>query len=297
MGKGLDYGDRPSKNVTRRILVEILRRAQFIDRLSNYTYVGFGAHQFLDFDLVHRQLGINRMISIESDEKLISRCHFNAPYKGIEILEGTATTVLPTIDWKRKSIVWLDYTQRLRASELADCENVALRLQPGSFFAITLNCHSGKDGERREALQRALGSELVPIGITEAKLGEWGLAKTQREVVTSTLHRALASRADGATWQQLLNIHYRDEARMQLLVGVIDHPSLHDEIQSCHFEDLQEVSTDADALVVEIPQLTVRERHVLDKKLPARSLKEFVGIPERELSSYARLYRWLDPAG
>lgn len=298
MASTLDYGDRQSKQVSRRILVETLRRLQAIDKLSSYSYVGFGAYQFLDFDLVHRHLGIDHMTSIESDDKLITRCHFNAPYRGIHVLLGTAGTILPTLDWSRKSIVWLDYTQRLRREEIADCENVALVLEPGSVLAVTLNCHGGEDGKRRANLARAVGEERVPIGITEAKLGEWGLAKTQRELLTSLLHKTLASRGDGTTWQQILNIHYRDDARMQMVVGIVDHPDLHAKIQACRFEDMPEVSFDADAVVIDLPSLTLRERQALAKKLPAKTtLKDFAGLASKDLEAYARFYRWLDAAG
>ena len=293
----LDYGDRPSKTVCRRIFVETLRRLQALDKLSTYSYVGFGAYQFLDFDLVHRHLGIDKMISIESNEKLIARCYFNAPYKNIEILPGTSTTILPTLDWSGKRIVWLDYTQRLRSEELADCENVTLRMQPGSVLAITLNCHPDDDGERRQRLADAVGEDNVPIGTSEAKLGDWGLAKTQRELVTGLLHRTLAARGDGTTWQQLLNIFYRDGARMQMIVGVVDHPDVHQKIDACRFGDMTEVSSDAEPLIIEIPTLTTRERQALGQKLPARTLRSFAGLPDGDLAAYARFYRWLDAVG
>jgi hypothetical protein len=297
MPQALDYSDRQSKLVTRRILVEALHRLQPVEHLSNYAYVGFGAYQFLDFDLVHRHLGINQMTSIESDARLIARCHFNVPYRGIDIFEGTATTMIPTINWTKKAIVWLDYTQRLRTSEMADCENLGMRLVPGSVLAITLNCHPGEEGKRLDLLADALGSENVPLGLSEAKLGEWGLAKTQRELLNALMHRTLAGRGDGTTWQQLLNIRYRDDARMQLIVGIVDHPSLHDKIQACRFEDMPEVSFDAEAIVVEIPNLTLRERQAIAKRLPAKKLKAFAGLSEKDLNSYAEYYRWLDGVG
>jgi hypothetical protein len=297
MANALDYGDRQSKTVSRRIFVDALKRLQAVDKLSKYSYIGFGAHQFLDFDLVHRHLGIDRMTSIESDVKLIARCHFNVPYRGIDILEGTATTILPTLDWTGKVIAWLDYTQRLRTEELADSENITLRLQPGSVLAITLNCHPGADGTRLEALTRAVGARNVPIGITEARLGEWGLAKIQREIITSLLHRVLASRGDGTTWQQILNIQYRDDARMQMIVGIIDHPTLHESVQACRFGDMPEVSFDGEPLVIELPALTLRERQALSRKLPAKALKAFAGLSAKDVSAYAKFYRWLDAAG
>lgn len=294
MATFLDYADRPSKTVCRRIFVETLRRLQALDRLSTYSYVGFGAYQFLDFDLVHRQLGVDKMTSIESSEKLIARCHFNAPYKNIEVVQGSSTTIIPTLDWSGKTITWLDYTRRLGTGEMADCQNLALRMQPGSVLAVTLNGHPGEDGERRQQLADAVGQENVPIGTSEARLGDWGLAKVQRELVTGILHRALAARGDDATWQQLLNIYYRDGARMQMVVGIVDHPDIHQKIDACRFGDMSEVSPDAEPLIIEIPSLTVRERQALGRKLPTRTLRSFAGLSEADLAAYARFYRWLD---
>jgi hypothetical protein len=296
MARGMDYGVRQSKLVTRRILVETLRRLQVVDPLANYSYVGFGAHQFLDFDLVHRHLGLVDMTSIESDADLIARCHFNAPYRAIKVLQGTAGTLIPTLPWKKKAIVWLDYTQRLRGSEMADIENVALRLKPGSVLAVTLNCHPGADGHRREALSSAVGAMNVPIGTSEARLADWGLANAQREMVSSLLHKTLSSRADGSSWQQLLNIHYKDDARMQLIVGVIDHADIHEQIQACKFEDMSEASFDAAATVIEVPDLTEHEKRALNQKLPAKSIKAFAGLAQKDVDAYAKFYRWLDPA-
>lgn len=289
-----DYADRQSKQVARRIMVDALKRLQAIDRLSNYSYIGFGSYQFIDFEMVHRQLGITKMISIEGDEELLARCHFNAPYRGIEIVQGRSATVIPALDYSGRCIIWLDYTQRLRSDEMADCENLALRLQPGSVLAVTLNCHPGAEGTRRSELASAVGSQNVPIGMTESKLGDWGLAGTQRDLVTALLHRVLSGRGDGAMWQQILNICYRDDARMQMIVGLIDHPAIHEPIQACRFEDMPEISFDSEATIVELPRLTIRERQALDKKLPAKTLKEFAGIPPNYLAAYARFYRWLD---
>lgn len=290
----LDYSDRQSKLVTRRILVAALKRLQAVDQLSNYAYVGFGAYQFLDFDLVHRHLGVKELTSIESDEDLLARCHFNAPYKGISILHGTATTMIPTLDWNRRAIVWLDYTQRLREAELADCENVALRLTPGSVLAVTLNCHPGRGATRRDDLAKAVGAANVPIGMSNAKLGEWGLAKVQRNLLTSRIDRVLGNRGD-LGWQQILNINYKDSARMQLIVGVVTDSETHEALQMCRFEDMPEASPDGEALEIEIPNLTVRERQALSKKLPAKKLKGFAGLAEEDLARYAQFYRWLDP--
>jgi hypothetical protein len=50
----MSYELRPSKAVTRRLLVDVLRRLPTVAALPDYQYVGFGALEFLDFELVHR---------------------------------------------------------------------------------------------------------------------------------------------------------------------------------------------------------------------------------------------------
>lgn len=294
----LDYGNRPSKAVTRRILMALLQRLQAFEPTSKYDYVGFGAIQFIDFDMVHRMLGVTRMTSIESEEKLLPRCNFNKPFKGIRVLEGSSGTVLPTLDWTKRAIVWLDYTSKLRNTELSDLENLALVLQPGSVVVITLNCSVPQDEDARvPELEKAVGAELTPLGVSGARLGGWGLAEVQRALSSQLLDRTLSGRGEGLSWQQLLNIHYRDGAPMQLVAGIVDGPDVHEGLQRCRFGDMDEVRTGEEALLVEIPILTNRERQALNAKLPGKVPSSFAGIPQEALQAYADMYRWLESVG
>lgn len=291
----LDYRDRPSKAVTRRILVATLRRLQAFQSLERYPYVGFGAVHFVDFDLMHRQLGVVDMTSIEGRASLVPRCHFNRPYRGIVIREGTSSTVLPTLDWSLPAIVHLDYTQRLRSEELSDIKNLAMQLQPGSVLAISLNCQPNRDEAlRRSDLESAVGPQLVPLGVTGVKLGGWGLASVQRDIVTSTVDATLSGRGDATTWQQLLNIRYKDGASMQTIAGVVDHPGVHDALKACRFEDMPEVRTGSEALEIRVPVLTTRERLALNQKIPGTP-GSLPGLAAEEIEAYVNNYRWLNP--
>jgi len=289
-----DYGDRPAKQVVRRIFVEVLKRLHVVDDLSKSAYVGFGAHQFVDFELVHRQLGINQMTSIEGDASYVLRCQFNKPFDFVNVVQGTSATVLPGLNWSQRHVVWLDYTQRLRFDELADCELLGLRMVPGSVLAVTLNCHPGTTN-RMDDLRLAVGADNVPLAATEAKLGDWGLAATQRELVTARINRALASRGDGAVWQQLLNLRYKDGARMQMIVGIVDHSTVHERIEVARFGEMEEVSADDTAVEVVLPSFTSRERQALDTMSPNKKRRGFAGIPQRDIDAYVKFYRWLDP--
>src|SRR5215831_9133797 len=100
----ISYEVRPSKAVTRLIFVDLLRRLTPIGKPEDYQYVGFGALEFIDFDLVHRVVGVNDMVSIEADSNSIARYEWNRPFNSITLMPGRASTVLPTIDWRRLSI-------------------------------------------------------------------------------------------------------------------------------------------------------------------------------------------------
>lgn len=288
----LDYAHRPSKAVTRRILVHTLRRLQGLRPLTEYAYVGFGAIQFLDFDMVHRHLGVTDMSSLEGKTTLLDRCNFNKPYGSIKVLGGSAGTLLPGLDWSRPTIVWLDYTTRLTVKVISDCRSVALVMQPGSVLAVTLNSDPSEEGERRSALERAVGSGRVPLVVNEAKLGGWGLAAMQREILTGEINQVMGARGDGTAWQQLLNIHYKDDARMQLVAGIVDGPEIHDSLTACRFFDDPETRSDAETLEVVVPRLTAKERHRIDQARTASP--GLLGIDQDELDSYGRLYRWMD---
>ena len=292
------YANRPSKSVTRLMLLETVRRLDRIAPMKEYQYIGFGALEFVDFDLFHRSLGIADMVSIESDPKGPERYLANRPFNGIEVFHGRASDVLPELDLKRLSIVWLDYTCQLNAEVLADVQLLARQLIPGSILAVTVNSYAKVMEGRRERLAENVGADRVPAGWTDAKLGGWGLADAQSVILSASISAEMASRPDAATWQQLLNIHYEDDAKLQLYAGIIGAPAMMRSIEGCHFEDLPFVREDLRSFVVSVPQLTKKERRALHEQLPPEAgLKpKLPGVKESDVEHYVGLYRWLAPA-
>lgn len=292
----MSYDIRPSKAVTRRIIIETLRRLAPVVPIRDYQYVGFGALEFVDFDMMHRLLGITKMTSIESNTSAIERYEWNRPFNGITVLPGRASTILPGLDWSQPSVVWLDYTATLTTEILGDVETLARALIPGSVLIVTLNAHPAKLGERRVALEQAMTAEKVPIGVTEPRLGGWGTAEVQYKVLTAALEAALGARADSASWRQFLNINYEDRAKMQIVGGVISAPSLERALDGCYFGDLDEARSEEEALAVHVPLLTMRERDWLNQRLPPAPDEDYPilpGVPDRDLKDYCSVYRWL----
>jgi hypothetical protein len=297
----MSYERRPSKAVTRMILIDLMRRLAPLGAPAEYRYVGFGALEFIDFDLVHRIVGINDMISIEADESKVARYDWNRPFNGVIIMPGRSSTVLSTIDWSRRSIVWLDYTSQLTSEVISDSQTLARVLVPGSVLAVTLNAYPVKLAEgRREALVRNITAERVPIRVTDEKLGGWGLAEVQYEVLSAALAAAFGTRGDAAKFRQLLNVWYKDSSQMQLMAGVVDGPDISELLDQCRFGDVPETRTGREALHVRVPLLTSRERAWANQRLPLAAGDgplELPGVSPKDLQDYADVYRRLAAAG
>jgi hypothetical protein len=292
------YSQRPSKAVTRRMLLQMMRRLGAVAPLPKYQYVGFGALEFVDFELAHRELGIKKMVSIEQNG--LVRYEANRPYSGIRVLAGMSTDQLPKISWTTLSIVWLDYECALNETVISDVEHMARVLLPGSLLAVTLNAEPGPLDKRREAMVDAITEARVPAGVTDDTLGSWGKADVQRDVLTSVLKSALRARMDKPTWEQLLNIQYRDDARMQVLAGVVGAPALSQLLDGAGFDDPDFYRGPKDAaLVVEVPYLTPKEQRAVREKLPRRSGTRISvpGVTAGMVKAYADVYMWLEPSG
>jgi SAM-dependent methyltransferase len=293
----VSYESRPSKAVVRKIFFEALRHLKPIAAFSDYQYVGFGALEFMDFDLAHRSLGIERMISIERNITDISRYEWNRPFNGIKVLPGRAGNVLPTLDWQQLSVVWLDYTSTLTTEVIQDVESMARVLIPGSVLAVTVNAHPGRFNERVQALQEAVGPARVPLGVAESKLTGWGLGDVQWEILNASILATISDRLDGGRWKQLLNIHYQDSARMQMVVGIVSSVSFDRTVEMCRFDDLSELRTASEALVVHVPLLTRREKDWINQRIPIEAdgtSPSLPGIKSEDVEEYCRIYRWLE---
>lgn len=289
------YSQRPSKDVTRRIFVDALLRLSKIADPSTFQYVGLGALEFIDFDLIHRHLGIGNLVSIENAPN-IERYESNKPYQCVTVIGGHTGDVLPRINWDGLSIVWLDYETQLTQSEISDISYLCSKLIPGSVLAVTLNAHPGSLSDRRNRLASNVGNDRVPLRVDDDTLGGWGWAIAQQRVLFSTVRNRLGKRVDSATWRQFLNIRYRDGARMQLVAGVISTPALNDVLDSCHFERLKYYRPGAAAIEIEVPYLTDREQSALRQRLPRlprQRRHQIVGVDSELVDNYAEFYQWI----
>lgn len=289
------YRYRPAKQIVRSMMVEMLGRLRPIAPLSDYIYVGFGGREFLDFELFHRRLDFPTMVSIEKNTSDLGRYEFNRPFSCVQVVPGVSSDVLPQLDFARLSVVWLDYECHLTSDVIADLEDQAYRMCPGSVLVVTVSAHADHGGERRSRLEARLGADRVPPGISEADLGGWKLAGVQYDIMTEEVAVAASRRTDGASLQQLLNFRYQDNAKMQTVGWIVSSPALAQLIENnCRFHNLEFFRSAADALTISVPTLTRKEFEFVRDRLPAADVASLGAdwLPRGEREGLMQFYRW-----
>lgn len=295
----IDYRLRPSKAIQRHMIVDICRRLSSFAPLTEYQYVGFGGLEFVDFALVHRSLGVIDMTSIESNAAQIDRYRFNQPFQSIRIVPGRASEHLGELDWRKLSIVWLDYEKMLVNEVISDVKLLCGRLQPGSALFVTVNAQpETKLEERRKELVRRISESRVPLNVTDESLAKWGLADVQRQVLSDVIVAALRDRAVSSSWHQVLDIRYADDSRMQTLGGIVVAPGNQAALDTCHFQDLEfSRSTGDEPIYIRVPILTAKERRALDEQLPLPPSGTLSApwLSATDAADYLQVYRYYAP--
>jgi hypothetical protein len=282
------------------MVVDTFRRLRTFAPLSNYEYVGFGGMEFVDFDLVHRELGIRRMTSIELNTRHKDRYQFNAPFAEVKLIFDRASAVLPTLlDDAVLRVVWLDYECRLNQEVLQDLGTALRKLLPGSVFLVSVNATGPITAtDRLKTFTADVTPERVPEGATNGTLAKWGWSAAAHDVLVAEAASEVARRTDGASFEQLFYFRYADGARMLTWGGVVVGPSNRQSFDLANFNELSQVCIEGEPpREVAPPLLTMREALHLNAQLPTVNVPALMasGIPSADLESYANLYRWYPP--
>jgi len=303
----INYAVRPAKNIERRMLCEALRRLVEFGRLETYRYIGFGSTFFTDFSLFHKSLGITNNLSIERDEENRARFEFNKPYKCIKIEFGNSNSVIPTLDWEAKTIIWLDYDYKLDQSVLTDVASFCSKAIPGSVIIVTVDARPSIDIDQRlEELRSKVGEDKVPPELSSKPqaaaqmLADWGTADFSRKIIHNEIEATIKDRnglkeaGNKLQYKQLFNFHYADGAKMLTVGGIIYDQGQKRKLARCGFKQFEFVKTGIDPFTIEVPSLTLREIHHLDKQLPCEDLAtvDTRSIPDKDVELFARVYRY-----
>ena len=296
------YSLRPSKSIERKMLAEAFRRLSVFDRLSDYRYVGFGSTYFTDFSLFHKSLGITNMVSIEREAHKRERFEFNRPERCIRLEFGESTAILPKLSWETRTILWLDYDDKLHRDMLSDVKHACANACSGSVVVVSVNAHPDFfRTDRRRKLEERLGEDKVPIDVKKRDLSEWGTAMIYRRIVVNEIDETLKERngilgtGERLQFKQLFNFHYQDGAKMLTVGGVLVAQRELDLVAKCAFEQLPFIRNDVEPYSIQVPCLTYRELRHLDRMLPhsdPTSLDCPEWLPSDDVKKYAEVYRY-----
>lgn len=300
--ESVNYSVRPAKSIERKMLCESFVRLMHFGNINAYKYIGFGSPYFSDFYLLHRQLGITRMINIEQESNVADRFEFNRPFECIQMRYGHSNDILDTVLTEdEKFIVWLDYDGKLNQNVLTDIHVVLSTVSSGSMFVVSVNARPARPYDTRvRELKKQVGADNVPLGVTDQSLADWGTAKAYYTIISSKIAQLLHSRNGGLAYdkrlrfKQLFHFHYADGANM-LTVGGLLYENRHTElVERCAFGDLTYVREDEVPFTIAPPNLTYREMRWLDSQLPCDSLDDLTapGIPLADIEKYRQLYRY-----
>lgn len=317
----INYRLRPNKAVERRMLGEMLSRIDKIADLSGYRYIGFGSTYFADFSLFHRTLGIDDMISIEGDDKVLERCRINKPYNCIELRSGKSGEVLPELDLAdRPSIIWLDYDGPLMDYVFEDINTVLTSVTPGSFFIISVNADFTKirlgaekeKGSKKSERCKNYFKTLIGSGRFPEKYESTGLKQSDyHEIIYRTVineMEAAAIRNPGTEegplkFHQAVHFKYSDGAQMLTIGGFIFSEAKEKiTVKTMGLADLPYYRNSGETFEISCPVLSIKETNELNALLPAKidkledidsinDLNEYP-IDNQYIYEYSRLYRY-----
>lgn len=298
----IDYRLRPSKHTERAMLIDLFKRMRF-EPIETYQYVGFGSVAFIDFRMVHKLLGITEMISIEAAASPEEQTRFehNRPYEALQLHFGHSSAVLPSLDFAKRSLVWLDYDGALSRSMANDLATVGRHAASGSFVGVTFTTSFPIEPKQREKELKRLKEEFPDFLAEDTKPQAFDGAKYAafgRLSLGALLEKAVVDADAGEvdlqkkrTVRQVCFFKYSDGAPMVtigwLVVSNADLPRF----EACHFEALPFVRTGEVAFRLKIPLVTPFEVREMERRLPDLAVLDW--IPPKAREEFASVYRYL----
>ncbi|WP_051644047.1 O-methyltransferase [Kosakonia radicincitans] len=287
-GGSIPYHLRQNKAIERSLFIESLRRLNNYTNISEYVYIGFGGPFLEDFKQVHNLLKINKMISLESDENVFRRQHFNRPLSCIDLgaTPELSGDFINRYDFDEKTIIWLDYAIPSELNtQLNEVVNLVTKLKPKDIFKITLNANPetlGRDpavrdprAYRFDKIKEILTEDFLPINVTEEDVG----FKKYPSLLLNALKRAIDKGLQG---RNDLRIHpltsfvYKDGQQMITLTAITLENSDEEEARFIDYSRIRnwpfysgEWRTPKN---INVPVMSLKERIHIESLLPEASV-------------------------
>jgi len=288
-GSTLPYRLRPHKAVDRRLFVDLLNRYERWRDLDDHVYVSMAAFAMEDQKLVHRVLGLRRLVAFDMNDDVVGRQEFNRPTNETKCVTSTASAMVGDIvtnveragiNDARGYIVWLDYTDPKEiGQQISDFASLLPQLAPNDIVRVTVNANWDWWGGRSppsdpvslpvrqvKAMKklREKVARYLPTDVREASLDEHGICVA--------LARCFGKAADGVVrgarqFEPLSIIRYADGQQMTITGAIVESSSrvaLRGKLGLSVWPFSSANWTDVN--FVAVPDLTARERLFLERE-------------------------------
>lgn len=268
----VNYSLRPSKSIQRQIVFEGVSKLQHHLNLEKLVYIGLGSIWFTDFVMAHKVLGIDDMVSIESDDIGFRRAVFNSPYATVKVRHGVSSNVLPTLYTDlsyagRPWMVWLDYDGEYSELLRDDTRSLIENAPANSIILMTFNGHERKYGRAadRPARLRELFGDVVPDDLPKCACKEQRMQETLADLAIDFMKSVAAELARPGGFVPAFRLIYRDTSPMVTVGGII--PA---KCAAVVVKDLvgKRSWSCRPAKPIIAPNLTIREAATLQSQLP-----------------------------
>lgn len=301
----LSYDLRPAKQSERRIILDLLSIAGDIGfDISDYRYVGMGANRFYDFLMIHKYVGIRKMISLEHDPKMYKRARFNVPYDFIDVKEKTAQEFLAEDPYSDPTVAWLDYDGGVGAHITRDIAALAGKSKIGDFCFVTTYGGPPKalndlNTEGRLAwLQEKLSAFAGKV--VRAETDDDTFPSAVHKILFAAFKNAYAARSDGVFFP-FFQIEYSDSVPMVTVGGGFMAPGAVTDFRRHMKSRLPFLRPEAeDFYSIRSLHLTERERVLFDRAVTKKSKRssewnqlKTLGFRDVEFDAYSDLIRYL----
>lgn len=292
-GGWLPYHLRRNKAVDRAIFMEFLSKLNSYRQLSNYGYIGFGAIHMEDFKLIHSLFAIRNLVCLEMDELIFNRQKFNAPLGCIKLENKSSSNFFEDYYPESNVIVWLDYASPKEIGEqIKEFQALLPKLQEFDVVKITLNANPNclvdhKEYYLEKKVQKLKGNleELnqnrfnilqervnnnLPYGIEPKLMTRRYYPIVLLKILEYSSCLALEGQED-LIFKPVLSFVYADSSQQMLtLTGiVINRANENTLIQSLGLDSWEFTLSDwYSPQLIDLPDLTLKERLVLDSMLP-----------------------------
>ncbi len=296
------YELRPAKQVERRMLLETLETLAHLGfPIRDFQYTGLGSIYFIDFIMLHKVLGIKRLLSVERSEQARKRVKFNQPFRCVDVKLGKIGDFIPALGRRRSGhILWLDYDSVILREHLADVWLAAASLRRHSILIVTVDAEPPIENGTPRRWRNHFRNEAGPYlgsSVSVKDFAESQLVLRNRDVLLRAITSGLSSR--DLEYIPLFNFSYADGHEMLTIGGMLGNDDDRDLL--CRpkgpLRDFPYIrfSPRDEPFRINVPLLTRKERIHLDQAMPASgrwTLKQFE-LPEELVRAYKDIYRYL----